>query len=95
MSESKSQLQNSFSIQLDDESTLNEFINILEGSLRLIPTLKTDEDQTTYYSSGDVSATIQAILGYINEQIPGRFKMVEVSPQNYTIQYTPSEENQK
>lgn len=89
------QLHNSFSIQLDDESTFNEFINILEGSLHLISTLKTDEDQTTYYSSGDVFATIQAILGYINEQIPGRFKMAEVSPQNYTIQYTPSDEKKE
>ena len=94
MSEIKSQLQNSFSIQLDNESTLNEFINIIQGVMLLITMFDIDKTDTKY-SDSDVYFGIDSILGYFNEQIPGSLKIVEVSPQNYTIQYTPSEEQKE
>ena len=81
-------MQNSFSIQVEGESTLNELINILEGTLCLIKTLDIDKDQVIYLND-DVGATIDAILGYISERMPGRFKITHPTAKRYTIQYIP------
>ena len=84
-------MHNRISIEISEISTLNEFAITIQGVLTLITELDITHNEAEY-SVSDVYMTISAILGYFNERIPGSLRLMETSPNHYTIQYNPPEE---
>lgn len=76
-------------IEEDKEFSLEEYAHLLQRALGSLLTVDIDKDDVVY-SREDVFFTIVDILGYINERTPGRFKIDQVTFQNYIIHYVPS-----
>ena len=81
-------MHNRIFIEEKKEFSLEELTHLVARAIRSCAGIDIDKDKAVY-SRDDVYFTIVDCLGYINERMPGRFKIDQSSFEHYIVRYIP------